>query len=194
MCRILFAAKHSWTALRMSRPLFVGSYLQVTWWALGQWKERKICFKWFCIVIHSEYFLFLIGCNIRLILHNQKKNIHVITHRFDIILVAAHFQAITTSAEQSFRTWQLTMQLFMPGDTKENVIQDSKDQIAEFLTKTELKKWDSNQKKYCTVDVICLLRSICKKKHLFISWNHAKKQANVVGKPTRTLGCLLRLF
>ena len=42
MCRILFAAKHSWTALRMSRPLFVGSYLQVTWWALDQWKERKI--------------------------------------------------------------------------------------------------------------------------------------------------------
>ena len=36
MCRILFAAKHSWTALRMSTPLFVGSYLQVTWWALGQ--------------------------------------------------------------------------------------------------------------------------------------------------------------
>ena len=31
-----FAAKHSWTALRMSKPLFVGSYLQVTWWALGQ--------------------------------------------------------------------------------------------------------------------------------------------------------------
>ena len=24
MCRILFAAKHSWTALRMSRPLFAG--------------------------------------------------------------------------------------------------------------------------------------------------------------------------
>ena len=23
-------------ALRMSRPLFVGSYLQVTWWALGR--------------------------------------------------------------------------------------------------------------------------------------------------------------
>ena len=45
MSRILFAAKHCWTALRMSRPLFVGSYLQVTWWALGQWKERKICFE-----------------------------------------------------------------------------------------------------------------------------------------------------
>ena len=27
--------------LRMSRPLFVRSYLQVTWWDLGQWKERK---------------------------------------------------------------------------------------------------------------------------------------------------------
>ena len=45
MSRILFAAKHCWTALHMSRPLFVGSYLQVTWWAFGQWKE-KICFEW----------------------------------------------------------------------------------------------------------------------------------------------------
>ena len=41
MSRILFAAapiaaKHSWTtALRMSRPLFIGSYLQVTRWAFG---------------------------------------------------------------------------------------------------------------------------------------------------------------
>ena len=31
MSRILFAAKHSWTALCMSRPLFVSSYLQVIW-------------------------------------------------------------------------------------------------------------------------------------------------------------------
>ena len=31
MSRILFAAKHSWTTLRMSRPLFVDRYLQVTW-------------------------------------------------------------------------------------------------------------------------------------------------------------------
>ena len=46
ICRILFAAKHSWTALCMSRPLFAGSYLQVTCRALSQWKERKICFKW----------------------------------------------------------------------------------------------------------------------------------------------------
>ena len=27
----IFAAKHSWTILRMSSPLFVGHYLQVTW-------------------------------------------------------------------------------------------------------------------------------------------------------------------
>ena len=27
----------SWMTLSMSRPLFVGSYLQVTWWAVGQW-------------------------------------------------------------------------------------------------------------------------------------------------------------
>ena len=25
----------------MSNPLFIGSYLQVTWWDLGQWKGRK---------------------------------------------------------------------------------------------------------------------------------------------------------
>ena len=42
MSRILFAAKQSWMTLRMSRPLFVSSYLQVTWWALGQWKGKKI--------------------------------------------------------------------------------------------------------------------------------------------------------
>ena len=41
MSRILFATKHIWRTLRMSTPLFVGSYLQVTWWALGQWKGRK---------------------------------------------------------------------------------------------------------------------------------------------------------
>ena len=41
MRRILFAAIHIRTTLRMSTPLFVGSCLQVTWWALGQWKGRK---------------------------------------------------------------------------------------------------------------------------------------------------------
>ena len=41
MSRILFAAKQSWTTLRTSRPLFVGGYLQATWWALDQWKEEK---------------------------------------------------------------------------------------------------------------------------------------------------------
>ena len=46
MSRILFAAKHCWTALRMSRPLFVVSYSQATWWELGQWKERQMRFEW----------------------------------------------------------------------------------------------------------------------------------------------------
>ena len=45
MSGIIFSAKHSWTRLCMSRPLFVGSYLQVTWWALGKWKGRKICIE-----------------------------------------------------------------------------------------------------------------------------------------------------
>ena len=30
----------------MSRPIFVGHYLQVTWWAVGQWKGRKNCIEW----------------------------------------------------------------------------------------------------------------------------------------------------
>ena len=46
MCRILVTAKHRWTTLRMSRPLFVGSYLQVTWWALGLWKGSEEIFTW----------------------------------------------------------------------------------------------------------------------------------------------------
>ena len=29
------AERNSWTTLRMSRPLFVGNFLQVTWLALG---------------------------------------------------------------------------------------------------------------------------------------------------------------
>ena len=41
MSRILFAAKHSWTTLLESRPLFVSSYLQVTWWAPGLMKSKK---------------------------------------------------------------------------------------------------------------------------------------------------------
>ena len=53
MSTILFAAKrqsetqldnivHEQTIIN-----FVGSYLQVMWRAFGQWKERKICFKWY---------------------------------------------------------------------------------------------------------------------------------------------------
>ena len=37
------AAKQRWTTLRMSRPLVVGSHLQVTWWGLDKIKEIKIC-------------------------------------------------------------------------------------------------------------------------------------------------------
>ena len=37
IAKMLVAAKHIWTTtLRKSRPLFVGSYLQTTWWALNQ--------------------------------------------------------------------------------------------------------------------------------------------------------------
>ena len=40
------AAKQRWTTLRMSRPLVVGSHLQVTWWGLNQRKGIKICKEW----------------------------------------------------------------------------------------------------------------------------------------------------
>ena len=45
MSKILFATKKG-TTLSMSRQLFVGIYLQVTWWALGQGKGRKVCIEW----------------------------------------------------------------------------------------------------------------------------------------------------
>ena len=38
LSRMLFAVKHSWPTLRMSRQLFVSSYLQVKWSAFGQWR------------------------------------------------------------------------------------------------------------------------------------------------------------
>ena len=54
--RTLFAAKHSRMTLRMGRPLFLGSYLQIKWWAFGQWKGRKICIKWWtCLLIILFY-------------------------------------------------------------------------------------------------------------------------------------------
>ena len=44
---IICSQKIRWTTLCiLSGPLFVGSYLQVTWWGLGQWKGRKICNEW----------------------------------------------------------------------------------------------------------------------------------------------------
>ena len=59
MSRILFAAKHSWkTILRMSRPLFVGSSLQVTWWALGQLKGRKVASNDYNIFLSKHFLLF----------------------------------------------------------------------------------------------------------------------------------------
>ena len=57
----------------MSRPLFVGSYLHVTWWALGQWKGRKNASNdkkiYFSVVNnniseHLEAFAHLLGCHL----------------------------------------------------------------------------------------------------------------------------------
>ena len=53
----MHASKHSWMTLRMSRPLFVGSYLQVMWWAFGKWKRRTICME----VIFFLFFFFRIS-------------------------------------------------------------------------------------------------------------------------------------
>ena len=43
---------HTWAeynlddTAHLSRPLFAGNYLQIMWWAFGQWKGREICIKW----------------------------------------------------------------------------------------------------------------------------------------------------
>ena len=43
MSKMLFSLQPKKGAtLRMSRQLFVRIYLQVTWWALGQGKERNL--------------------------------------------------------------------------------------------------------------------------------------------------------
>ena len=52
--RTPFAAKHSWTTLHMSRSLLVGSYLQATLLALGQWKGRLKSLHWMIMI--SFYF------------------------------------------------------------------------------------------------------------------------------------------
>ena len=41
MSRILFAAKHDWTTLRLSRQLLVGSYLQAPWWEFANEKKEQ---------------------------------------------------------------------------------------------------------------------------------------------------------
>ena len=41
MSRILFAEKHIYIYKCILQPIFLGSYLQVTWWALGKWKGRQ---------------------------------------------------------------------------------------------------------------------------------------------------------
>ena len=41
--------------LCMNRPFFVASYLQVTWWALDQWKGRKKMHQMIMIVVWNEW-------------------------------------------------------------------------------------------------------------------------------------------
>jgi len=38
----------------MSRPLFLGGYFQVTWWALSQWKGRKKLYPMIMLVVSAE--------------------------------------------------------------------------------------------------------------------------------------------
>ena len=55
MGRILFAAKHGWTTLCINRPLFLGSYLQATWWAsFRPMKKKKNLHR--MIIRHIEFY------------------------------------------------------------------------------------------------------------------------------------------
>ena len=49
--RILFAAKQSRTTMHISRLLFVGSYLHVTWFALSHFQRMIIVFSCFEVII-----------------------------------------------------------------------------------------------------------------------------------------------
>ena len=63
MSRILFAAKRRWTTLCiLSRPLFVGGYLQVTWWGLGQWKGRRIEMFTLMLLSYVPFYVLRILC------------------------------------------------------------------------------------------------------------------------------------
>ena len=72
MSRILVAAKHSWTALHMSRPfcrqLFAGHVVG----SRPMKRKKKFVSNDFALLFIQNIFLFLIGWNIRLILHNQQ--------------------------------------------------------------------------------------------------------------------------
>ena len=55
MGRISFAAKHGWTISCMSRPLFLGNYLQATWWAsFRPMKKKKNLHR--MIIRHIEFY------------------------------------------------------------------------------------------------------------------------------------------
>ena len=42
ICSQTLEPKHSWTTLSMSRPLFVRSYLQVTWWTFSANEKEEL--------------------------------------------------------------------------------------------------------------------------------------------------------
>ena len=85
----------SWMTLCMSRPIIcIGSYLQVTWWALGQWKGKKIAMNDYNFYCYSPTYFTLSAINLTpkrlwlsarymyssfawFVLVNQKENIHL---------------------------------------------------------------------------------------------------------------------
>ena len=50
----IICSETHWTPLPIGRPLFVGSYLRVTWWAFGQWKGKKTGIESLILVISDS--------------------------------------------------------------------------------------------------------------------------------------------
>ena len=117
---------HSWMALRMSRALYVGSYLQVTWVVLSQWKGRKIR----DVCTHPEFWkkrkISLVWCKTsheQIVPRTAKKcQIYVKIMTICLINLSLHYDVIlllrpesTTRILQDFAFWsKLEVLLFKP--------------------------------------------------------------------------------
>ena len=97
MSRILFAEKHIYMDKCIIQPIFLRSYLQVMWWALGKWKGRQKFIEWSLKFSHQIGNLY-ISCGIELYSLNCTE---FFVHTVWVTLVGL-FKIIFWSVEQTY--------------------------------------------------------------------------------------------